>query len=192
MCCLISDVSGTVRQCNTERHHGVKRCTTQNLLMPGSENRKIKSPSGQNEHCICYEKRCNNSPWFEWNKPTARRPTTHRPTTRRPTTHEQAVVTTVSLQLTDQQDVTWNSSDTPTDSKGIPLPTDSEGASLPTDSDEVPQMEESMSTQIMEGDTLPVNYNDHSTDKIQSNGVKALSDDMVLATSLILSIYIFC
>ena len=177
--------------------------------MPASANGKIESPSGQNEYCICYEDRCNNSPWLEWAKPITRRPTTPRPTTRRPTTPEQAVVTTVSLHLTDQHDVTRYSSDTPTDSEGVPLPTDSEEIPLPTDSEGVPLptdsegvplptdsegvhlIEKSMSTQRMEDQTLPVNYNENSTDKIQYNGVKALNDDLVFATSLTLLVYIF-
>ena len=87
ICCLISGVSGTVRQCNKEGN-GAKRCATQSLAFPAGENRKIESPSGQNEVCICYEDLCNNSPWLDWTKPTSRH-TTHRPATR-----EQAVVTT--------------------------------------------------------------------------------------------------
>ena len=49
---------------------------------------------------------------------------------------------------------------------------------------------EGMSTKSMDH-TLPVSYNLHSTDKIQSNGVKAFNGDMVFATILTLSIYIF-
>ena len=44
-----------------------------------------------------------------------------------------------------------------------------------------------MSRQSMEDHILP-----HSTDKIQSNGVKALNDDMLVVTLLTLIIYIFC
>ena len=72
-----------------------------------------------------------------------------------------------------------------TDSEGVTLPTDSEGVSLPTDSERVPLIEKSMSTQSMDH-TLPASYNDHSTDKIQSNGVKALNGDVMFATLLTL------
>ena len=52
---------------------------------------------------------------------------------------------------------------------------------------EISVMERIMSTQSMDH-TLPAGYNDHSTDKIQSNGVKALNDDTVFVTLLTLSI----
>ena len=71
-----------------------------------------------------------------------------------------------TLHQTQQHDVAWYSSDTPIDSQ-------------------------SMSTQSMRENTLPVNYNDHSTDKIQSNGVKALNDVIMFVTLLTLLINIF-
>ena len=145
---------------------------------------KIKKiESGQNKVCVCFDDLCKNSPW--WTKTTRRRPATR----------SQAVVTTESLHPTDQHDVTWYSSDTPTDSEGvplptdsegIPLPTDSEGAPLPNDSEGVPMIEKGMLTQSMGDHILP-----HTTDKIQCNGVQTLNDDMFFATSLTLLISIF-
>ena len=83
--------------------------------------------------------------------------------------------TTESLHLTDQHDVTWYSSDTPTDSEGVPLPTDSEGIPLPADAEGVPLPEKSISTQI------PI----YTT---QNNGVsKALNNGNLLIISLIIS-----
>ena len=79
----------------------------------------------------------------------------------------------------------------PTDPEGIPLPTEPEGVSLPTDSVGVSLIEKSMSTRSMEENTLPTSYNDHSTDKIQSNGVNVLYYDMVFVTLLTLIINIF-
>ena len=76
-----------------------------------------------------------------------------------------------------------------TDSEGVAQPINSEGIPLPTDSEGVPLVEEGMSTQSMDH-TLPSSYNDHSTDKIQSKGVKALNDDIMFATLLTLEIYI--
>ena len=186
---LISDVSGTIRQCHTDETD-VSRCTTQGISLPARGNKKVESQYGQNKVCNCFGDLCNNSPWLEWSKPTTRRRTTRRHTTQRPITRKQAVVTTESLHPTNQHDVTWYSSDTPTDPEGVPLPTDSDGVPLPTDSEGVPLIEKSMSTQSMDH-TLPAGYNDHSTDKIQSNGVKALNDDMVFVTLLTLLLYIF-
>ena len=209
----ISGVGGTVRQCNAE-DNDVKGCTTQDISLPADKNRKIESPSGQNMLCSCFEDLCNNSPWLEWTKPTIRRPTTHRPTTRRPTTRrlitrrpttrrsltrKQAVVTeliseddsrlttesklaAVTTESLHPTHVTLYSSDTINDSKGVPLPIDPEGISL---------TEKSMPTGRMGANILPANYNDHSTDKIQSNGVKTLNDDMVFLILLTLLIYIF-
>ena len=88
-----------------------------------------------------------------------------------PTWLEKTEPTTLSQ--THQHDVTRYSSDTPIDSEGVPL------------------IEKSMSTQSMEENTLPVNYNDHSTDKIKSNGGKALNDDIMFVTLLTLSINFF-
>ena len=48
-----------------------------------------------------------------------------------------------------------------------------------------------MSTLGIRENTLPVNYNDHSTDKIQSDGVKALNDDIMFVTLLTLLINVF-
>ena len=190
-CSLISGVSGTIRQCNA-KGNDVNRCKTQDISLAAGGNKKVHSPSGQNKLCICYEDLCNNSPWLEWAKPTVRRRTTHRPTTRRlttrrptthkPTTRKQAVVTTESLHHTDGHDVTWYSSDTLTDFEGVPLPTDSQRVSL---------TEKSMPTGSMGAHILPANYNAHYTDKIQSNGVKKLNDDMVFLILLTLLIYIF-
>ena len=197
----ISGVGGTVRQCNAE-DNDVKGCTTQDISLPADKNRKIESPSGQNRLCSCFEDLCNNSPWLEWTKPTkrgptTRRPTTHRPTTRSPTTRKQAVVTrliseddsrsttkTKQAAITTESlhpiHVTLHSSAPIIDSKGVPLP---KGVSL---------TEKSMSTQSIDH-TLPAGYSDHSTDKIQSNGFKALNGDMVFVTLglLTLLIYIF-
>ena len=59
--------------------------------------------------------------------------------------------------------------------------------SLPTDSEGVPLIEKSASTKSMEDHIPPAN----STDKIQSNGVKSLNDDVVFVTLLTLLLYIF-
>ena len=83
-----------------------------------------------------------------------------------PTWLEKTKPTTLSQ--THQHDVTRYSSDTPIDSQVVPL------------------MEKSMSTQSMEENSLPLNYNDHSTDKIKSNGVNALNDDIMFVTLLTL------
>ena len=129
--------------------------------MDAGKDRTIESPSGKNKLCSCDEDLCNNST-------TSRewtQPTTRRPTTRRRTTRKQAVGTTL-----------------------LPLPIDSEGVPLPTDSEGVPLIEKkSASTKSMEDHIPPAN----STDKIQSNGVKALNDDVVFATLLTLLFYIF-
>ena len=151
---LISDVSGTVRQCNLKQHD-VNMCKTENLAMDAGKGRTIESPSGKNKLCSCDEDLCNNSTtWREWDQPT----------TRRRTTRKQAVGTTL-----------------------LPLPIDSEGVPLPTDSEGVPLLEKSASTKSMEDHIPPAN----STDKIQSNGVKALNNDVVFATLLTLLFYIF-
>ena len=160
---LISDVSGTVRQCNLKQHD-VNMCKTENLAMDAGKGRTIESPSGKNKLCSCVEDLCNSfTTWREWDQPTTRRPTTRTPTTRK-----QAVGATL-----------------------LPLPTDSEGVPLPTDSEGVPLIQKSMSTKNMEDHVPPVTYNDNSTDKIQSNGVKALNNDVVFATILTLLFYVF-
>ena len=167
-CSFISGVSGTVRQCDPEGNY-IIGCKTKSFELDTGGDRRIISYSGQNSFCPCSDDLCNKSPWLEWTKPTTRRPTTRRSTTLR-----QAVVTrliseddsrstTGSLHITDQNDI---------DSEGVPL------------------MEKSMSTQSMDH-TLLASYNDHSTDKIQSNGVKALNDDIVFVTLLTLLIIIF-
>ena len=144
---LISDVSGTMRDCNPEGINA-NGCKTQLMdITVGKKKSKIVTQSGQNWMCSCVEDFCNNSPtWLEKTKP---------------------------LYQTQQHDVTWYSSDTPIDSEGVLL------------------IEKSMSTQSIRENTLPVNYNDHSTDKIQSNGVKALNDDIMFVTLLTLLINIF-
>ena len=91
-------------------------------------------------------------------------PTTRTHTTRRPTTRKQAVGTRLISP--------------PTDSQMVPLPTDSEG---------VPLIEKSASTKSM-GDHIP---HANSTDKFQSNGVKALNDEVVFATLLTILFYTF-
>ena len=157
VCSLISDVSGTVRQCS-RTEDDVNGCETENLSMDAGKGRTIKSPSGQNKLCSCDEDLCNNSTTSrEWTQPATRILTTRRPTTR-----EQAVGTRL-----------------------ISLPTDSEGVPLPTDSEGVPLIEKSASTKNMEDHIPPAT----STDKIQSNGVKALNDDVVFATLLTLLFY---
>ena len=176
---MISGVSGTVRQCDPGEND-VNKCESPDFDLKAVGNRKIYILSGRNIFCSCLDNLCNKSPWLEWAKPTTRRSTTE------------------SLQPTDQHDVAWYNPDIQTDSEEMPLSTDSEGVAqpinsegipLPTDSEGVPLVEEGMSTQSMDH-TLPAGYNDHSTDKIQSNGIKALNDDMVFATLLTLEIYI--
>ena len=148
--------------------------------MDMGHNRTIEVPSGHSELCSCYEDLCNNSPWLEWTKPTKRKTTTRRHSTRRPTTGRPT-----PRKQTDSEEVSL-----PSDPEGVLMPTDSEKLSLPSDSEGVSPTEKSMLTQSM-NHTLPDNYNDNSTDKIQSNGVKALNVNMVFATLLTLLIYIF-
>ena len=201
---IISGVSGTMRGCNPDEFNA-NGCKTQHIVLDAGGNREIELPYGQNRLCSCLGYLCNNSPWL---KKTKQPTIIGRPTS--PSIREDASrATTEGLHQTHQRDVTWYSRDRHTDSGGIPLPTEPEliplptepegtplptepeGVSLPTDSVGVSLMEKSMSTRSMEENTLPTSYNDHSTDKIQSNGVNVLYYDMVFVTLLTLLINIF-
>ena len=130
---LISGVAGTLRRCNAAEINA-DGCKTEYIEIETQASvAKIEIPSGQNWLCSCLEDYCNNSPWPEMIKPRTRRSTSPE-----------------GLHQTQQHDVTWYSSDTPT-----------------------------------------ANYNDKPTDKITSNGVKALNYDIMFATSLNLLFTIF-
>ena len=208
-----------MRECNLDEFNA-NGCRTQDIVLDAGENKNIDSPSGQNMVCSCLEDLCNKSPWYVNTIPTTRRPSSpaiseddsradreglhqtnqHDVTWYSPETHTDSKGVPLPtdpegvLLPTDSEEFPLPTDSEggplPADSEGVPLPTDSEGVSLPDDSDGVPLIEKSMSTQSMDH-TLPAGYNDHSTDKIPSNGVKALNDDMVFATLLTLLNFIF-
>ena len=65
---LISDVSGTMRQCNLEGNH-VNGCLTHDIELSASGHKKLTSLAGQNRLCACSEDLCNSSPWLDMTKP---------------------------------------------------------------------------------------------------------------------------